>query len=166
MRCARLTTVLCACLAIFAACGGEQTSPEQAPQPTPQETAAQEEAAPRGGTLRVGVVQWSELTLDPQADYTSTGWELLRCCLARTLLSYNGTPTAEGGADLRPDLAAELPEVSADGLTWTFRLEPGRRYAPPYEETEIVAADLVGAVERTLRPAPASVAEATGSPWR
>ena len=34
----------------------------------------------------------------------------------------------------QPDLAAGEPEVSPDGLTWTFRLKPGLRYAPPFDE--------------------------------
>jgi peptide/nickel transport system substrate-binding protein len=90
--------------------------------------------------------------LDPQVAYETTSWELFRCCLLRTLLSYNGKPTGEGGADLGPDLAVELPTVSRDGLTWTFRLKPGLHYAPPYENSEIVATDVVRAVERTLSP--------------
>ena len=75
-----------------------------------------------------------------------------RCCLARTLLSYNGRPTAEGGTVLRPDLAAELPTVSADGLTWTFRLKHGLHYAPPYEGQEIVASDVIRGVEHSVNP--------------
>jgi peptide/nickel transport system substrate-binding protein len=101
--------------------------------------------------------------LDPQAEYDLSAWELFRCCLVRTLLGYSGRPTQEGGAELRPDLAADLPTVSADGLTWTFRLKPGLRYAPPYEGTEIVAADVIRAVERTLRPVPTAYGEATGA---
>ena len=45
-----------------------------------------------------------------------------------------------------------MPEISADGLTWTFRLKPGLRYGPPLEDVEIVAADIVRALERTLAP--------------
>jgi ABC-type transport system substrate-binding protein len=51
---------------------------------------------------------------------------------------------------LRPDLATALPRVSADGLTWTFHLKDGIRYAPPFGDREIVAADVIRAVERTL----------------
>jgi peptide/nickel transport system substrate-binding protein len=102
--------------------------------------------------------------LDPQLEYYGIAWELFRCCLLRTLLSYNGKPTGEGGAEPRPDLAAALPSVSSDGLTWTFRLKHGLHYAPPYEDTEIVAGDVVRALERTLRPAPPLLEEATGIP--
>jgi peptide/nickel transport system substrate-binding protein len=163
-------------VALAAGCGGapEEAQPPSAESEPPAETTAADEGA-HGGTLRVGLVNLADneaeqtspdgqahYALDPQAEYWSATWELFRCCLLRTLLSYNGTPTAEGGAELRPDLATELPTVSADGLTWTFRLRPGLRYAPPYDETEIVAADVIRAVERTLLPANPSYAEAQG----
>ena len=107
-----------------------------------------------GGTLRVAVSDWwisNVVRLDPQRDYGIIGWQLYRCCLLRTLYSYNGRPIEEGGAELRPDLARGLPEVSADGLTWIFRLRQGLRYAPPFEDTPIVALDVVRALERTAR---------------
>jgi ABC-type transport system substrate-binding protein len=69
----------------------------------------------------------------------------------RTLLSYEGRAIGDGGAELRPDLAEAMPEVSADGLTWTFHLREGLRYAPPFEEREIVAQDFITALERTVR---------------
>ena len=99
----------------------------------------------RGGTLRAAVPDiWAtEVDLDPQGAYFTTSWELFRCCLLRTLYSYNGRPTEEGGMELRPDLATGLPQVSADGLTWTFRLREGLRYAPPFDDTQIVALDVV-----------------------
>jgi peptide/nickel transport system substrate-binding protein len=86
-------------------------------------------------------------TLDPVLGARDTA-ELLRCCLGRTLLSYDGEPTSRGGADLRPDLAAALPDVSADGLSWTFHLKRGLHYAPPYQGIEITSADFMRALAR------------------
>jgi peptide/nickel transport system substrate-binding protein len=107
----------------------------------------------RGGTLRAAVPDFwaSEVDLDPQRAYAGLAWELSRCCLLRTLYSYNGRPTEEGGAVPLPDLAVGPPEVSPDGLTWRFRLREGLRYAPPFEDTPITALDLVRALERTAR---------------
>jgi ABC-type transport system substrate-binding protein len=106
----------------------------------------------RGGTLRVAVPDlFAGVDLDPQRVYESQSWALFRCCLLRTLYSYNGRPTEEGGAVARPDLAAGHAEVSSDGLTWTFTLREGVRYAPPFEDTAITAVDLVRALERTAR---------------
>jgi len=118
----------------------------------------------RGGTLRFTLDSWDdhafELTsedgrgyyaLDPQTD-GGTVWELFRCCLTRTLMSYSGRPTSQGGADPRPDLAAGLPTVSADGLVWTFKLKRGIDYAPPFQHTEITAQDFIRAIQRGLSP--------------
>jgi extracellular solute-binding protein (family 5) len=76
---------------------------------------------------------------------------LWRCCLVRTLLSYDGRPTDEGGADLHPDLAAALPDISPDGLTYTFRLKPDVHYAPPLADRIIEARDFVTALEYGVR---------------
>jgi peptide/nickel transport system substrate-binding protein len=114
----------------------------------------------RGGTLRVGVDHpfGTEIStappryaLDPQVEYRSAQWELYRCCLLRTLLSYNGKPTVQGGATLRPDLATRMPDVSPDGLVWVFHLKRGLHYAPPFQRREIVAGDIVRALEREFR---------------
>jgi len=120
---------------------------------------AAEPAVPRGGTLRVAVPVWngSELAaagakedaLDPQVGGGSIDSnEILRCCLVRTLTSHVGRSYRDGGAVLHPDLAAALPEQSADGLTWTFRITPGIHYAPPLQATEITAGDFVRALGR------------------
>jgi peptide/nickel transport system substrate-binding protein len=114
----------------------------------------------RGGTLRVGVNHpfgtdprpgSAQYALDPQFEYQSMYWELYRCCLLRTLLSYSGQSTAQGGATVRPDLVAKMPRVSRNGLTWVFHLKRGLHYAPPFRRREIVAGDIVRALERELR---------------
>jgi peptide/nickel transport system substrate-binding protein len=109
--------------------------------------------APRsGGTLRVAAPSGELMGsgLDPQWGFPSNA-ELFRCCLLRTLYSYPGLPTQDGGAVLRPDLAAAMPTVSRDGLRWTIRLQAGLRYAPPFADVEITAADFIRALERTAR---------------
>jgi ABC-type transport system substrate-binding protein len=79
---------------------------------------------------------------------------LSRCCLARTLLAYPGLPTLEGGTILHPDLAAGEPDVSSDGLLWTFNLRPDVRYQPPFDDRTVVAADIIRAIERNVRISP------------
>ena len=118
-------------------------------------TTSVDAAAVAGGTLRVGIwvedpanTEWRTLFLDPQIYF----WHpLVRCCLHRTLLSYPGVALPDGGALLQPDLADALPTVSPDGLTWTFHLRDGVRYAPPFEDREIVARDFITALERAIR---------------
>jgi peptide/nickel transport system substrate-binding protein len=139
-------------------------------------TTEQADAVARGGTLQVAALGWPGLeeylsapgptgsyVLDPQVVYAGGPWEVFRCCLLRTLMSYSGTSTGEGGAQVRPDLADGPPEVSADGLTWTFHLEPGLHYAPPFQDTEIVAQDVIRALERELMPSPQNGRTAFGS---
>jgi peptide/nickel transport system substrate-binding protein len=117
-----------------------------------------------GGTLKLAGPAWPDWTdpngrrlgLDPGL-WEPAIWELARCCLLRTLLSYNGRPTAEGGAKLRPDLADSLPAVSRDGRTWTFHLRQGLHYAPPLTDTEVVAQDFIRSVKRQLTPAPPKI---------
>ncbi len=89
--------------------------------------------------------------LDPQRSYFWDTWELFRCCLLRTLLSYNGRSVERGGTLPKPDLAVAPPTVSADGLTWTFGIRPGLHYAPPMADTEITSPDIVRALEREAR---------------
>jgi peptide/nickel transport system substrate-binding protein len=123
-----------------------------------------------GGTLRVGLlagdgtIGWCPLllcgkTFDPQSTSFVDVFELDRCCLMRTLLSYNGSSVADGGTVLRPDMARSLPTISSDGLTWTFHLRSGVHYAPPFEHTEIVAADFIRSIERCFTRA------STAIPW-
>ena len=155
-RCAVLLTA--ALVVLLSGCGGRAKI-----------GGAAEEGQPRGGTLRVGLTSWAGheqrnsvpgshgryfYAFDPQEIRYPDAFEFFRCCLLRTLLSYNGRPTGQGGAELRPDLAASLPTVSADGLTWTFQLKRGLHYAPPLERTEIVAQDIIRALEREFSPAP------------
>src|SRR5215211_6368486 len=130
------------------------THPTAAPSAAASATSARS-ASPRvGGTLRVGLpaegdnAPINELYVDPHLQFGLD--EVLRCCLVRTLLSYNGRPTAEGGTVLRPDMAESLPDVSADGLTWTFQLRDGLRYGPPYADTPITARDVIRGIERSV----------------
>ena len=126
---------------LVAACGGGD-----------DEQARKADHAPRGGTLRIGINYETLSTIDPaRIDFDPAITELQRCCLLRTLVNYRGATTEDGGSVLRPDLAEALPKVSKDGLTYTFRLRPGLRYAPPYEHVTIKAQDVVRAIEYAVR---------------
>lgn len=102
---------------------------------------------PVGGTLRLGMTETSYWGMDPLDEWNNSTWELFRCCLVRTLMSYD---VSGRSPDLRPipDLAAAPPEISTDGLTWTFHLRQGIHYAPPMEDVEITAGDFVRAITR------------------
>jgi peptide/nickel transport system substrate-binding protein len=129
---------------VAAACGGGKT-PTGSPSPGGGENLS-------GGTLRMAMLADVTAAFDPQKEYYSVTWEYFRCCLLRTLMSYKGVPTDQGGADIFPDLAADVPTQSSDGLTWTFSIQPGIHYAPPKQDVEITAQDFIRALERTADP--------------
>src|SRR6187401_3520939 len=59
-------------------------------------------------------------------------------------------------AKLKPNVATAMPEVSADGLTYTLRIRPGIYFAddPAFKgkKRELVAADYVYSLKRVLNP--------------
>jgi peptide/nickel transport system substrate-binding protein len=106
----------------------------------------------KGGTLEVESDDDVFLGFDPQTEYYQMSFLIFRCCLQRTLLSYNGQDVDHQGNELFPDLATDLPEVSDDQLTWTFHMKQGLHYAPPLQDVEITSHDIVRALIRTATP--------------
>jgi peptide/nickel transport system substrate-binding protein len=130
---------------VGATCTG--SSPPQ-PPPLPSPSPVRIPGVPIGGTLRTQIVSDVSAAFDPQKEYYPLTFELFRCCLLRTLLATNGRDAQHGGTVLHPDLAASLPTVSTDGLTWTFHLKPGIHYAPPLQDLTVTSADFIRALER------------------
>src|SRR5438105_8957423 len=85
-----------------------------------------------GGILRVGMSGGAYFAFDPQYEWLFSTWELFHCCLLRTLMSYNET-SGPTGTIPEPDLASRPPDVSSDGLTWTFHIRAGLHYGPPLQ---------------------------------
>jgi peptide/nickel transport system substrate-binding protein len=124
-----------------AACGEEPTEPTQPAQQVQQ-----------GGTLLAGLESDVDAAFDPQKEYYSVTWGFYHCCLLRTLVTTPPTTSENGGDDLQPDLATDLPEVSEDGLTYTFTIKEGLNFAPPYQDTPITADTFINAMEREADP--------------
>ena len=91
-----------------------------------------------------------QYTMDPTREWNYITWGLFRCCLVRTLMSHDVSGDA-ATLDPLPDLATGPPDVSVDGLTWTFHLRPGLRYAPPLQDVEITSGDFVRALQRLAK---------------
>ena len=145
-RTIRVVAVVAVLGIVAAACGGNDNEGGSSPS-----------SAAGGSDLSGGTLKFAQLAdfynaLDPQKEYSAVTWEYYRCCMLRTLMSYQGVPTDQGGSDIFPDLAASDPEVSADGLTWTFKLKPGIHYAPPFDDVEITANDFITALKREANP--------------
>ncbi|WP_409269052.1 ABC transporter substrate-binding protein [Massilia sp. BHUDP2] len=100
----------------------------------------------------------SETGLDPAVASDNATLSLLEN-LFDPLLRYDYLARP---AKLRPNTAAAMPEVSADGLTYTFRIRPGIHFTPDpaFKGTkrEMTAQDYVYSIKRLRDPA-------TRSPW-
>lgn len=135
-------TVLFVVLAMIAvACGGDGDE-DGAGEPTGPAGEIQ-----TGGTYRIetdGIAFTSGG--DPTGEYLGLSFGILTNLLDRTLLTYFHT-SGENGNSLTPDLAEDFPEVSPDGLTYTFHLKDGIMFGPPLSR-EITSADVEFAFRR------------------
>jgi peptide/nickel transport system substrate-binding protein len=86
----------------------------------------------QGGTYRTAIEEFGFTgAFDPTGEYLGTAWGLYSDLLLRTLMTYKhvvGLP----GDELVPDLAESAPEVSSDGLTYTFHLK-SVQFGPPLD---------------------------------
>ena len=99
----------------------------------------------KGGTLRI--VNEEDVDFwDTGSAYTVTAWAFARLHV-RTLYSFDSSKSAEEANEPVPDIAAGPPTVSDDRLTYTFKLRPNVRYAPPVNRA-VKAEDFIYAVER------------------
>jgi peptide/nickel transport system substrate-binding protein len=81
--------------------------------------------------------------LDPALSYTVQGWSIM-WNVYLPLLGYKHV-NGPDGATLVPYLAQALPDVSADGKTYTFTLRSGLKYS---DGTPIKASDFKASIER------------------
>lgn len=133
-----LLTVLMAG-AIASACG---SSP-----PTGAGTSTTVGKVATGGTYRTAVTSFG-LTdnLDPTGEYQSGfAWEIYAASI-RTLVSYYRI-SGPAGTVVYPDLATAMPTVTDGGLTYTFHLRVGIRFAPPVSRA-ITSKDILFAFQR------------------
>ncbi|MDQ3856890.1 MAG: ABC transporter substrate-binding protein, partial [Actinomycetota bacterium] len=115
---------------------------------------AQSGGKPRkGGTFRIGIEDAFEFTggFDPTGEYLSTAWSQFRAFLVRSLVGYNLKQSDEGGNDLVPDLATDVPEPTDGGKTYTFHLRDGVKFGPPVSR-EVTSKDVLYAFERIGTP--------------
>ena len=109
---------------------------------------AETRPATSGGTLRVELLNDVD-SMDPALAYTKESWELLNASCAK-LLNYPAKPGPAGLA-LTPEVAASLPQRSADGRTYIFTIRSGFRFSPPSNQA-VTAQTFKDTIERTLSP--------------
>ncbi|GAA1256924.1 peptide/nickel transport system substrate-binding protein [Oryzihumus leptocrescens] len=100
------------------------------------------DGAKKGGTMTV-YAESTPSTFDPTNIYYTDGNQIAKLAF-RTLTQFdirNGKPV------LVPDLAEDLGKVSADKLTWTFKLKKGIKYQ---DGTPVKAEDFAYAIKRSF----------------
>jgi peptide/nickel transport system substrate-binding protein len=120
---------------------GKINTATSATDPTAKGPAADVPGAKKGGTMTI-LAQATPNTFDPTDIYYVDSNEIGRL-LFRTPTQYairNGKPV------LVPDLT-DLGTVSADKLTWTFKMQPGIKYE---DGTEVKVDDLAYAIKRSF----------------
>jgi peptide/nickel transport system substrate-binding protein len=134
----RLVGLALAVALVAAACGGDDN---ESGGTTQQQTTAQ-----KGGVLRTSLTDfgWTN-AFDPTGEYLAFAWTIYGA-MARSLLGTKHIANAPGN-ELFPDLAADMPQISSDGLTYTFKLKPGIKFGPPVNRA-ITSKDVAYAFQR------------------
>lgn len=117
---------------------------------------AQDIEPQRGGRLELVALN-DPRTLDTNQAVDTIEYNTVAGALYEGL--YHFTPDG----DLEAGLADGMPEVSEDGLVYTFRLKPGAMFAgPDFEPRAVTAADVAYGMTRALDPTPEG---APGPSW-
>lgn len=98
----------------------------------------------KGGTLTFGLSGTPD-SLDPGNTYSGAVWNFSRL-YAMPLMTFKSCPGA-CGLQLVPDLATGPGIVSANGLTWTYHIQPDVKFE---NGTVVTSEDVKYAVERTF----------------
>jgi peptide/nickel transport system substrate-binding protein len=106
-----------------------------------------QQAAPqRGGVLRTAVTDWGLTNgFDPTGEYVAVAFTLYGA-LTRSLMATKHVAGAPGN-EIFPDLASAPPEISSDGLKYTFKLKPNIKWGPPLDRN-ITSKDVAYAFQR------------------
>lgn len=108
---------------------------------------AQDQEIQRGGRLEL--VALNDLATLDNTQALDLDYNMVAGALYEGLYHFN--PDGE----LEPGLADGLPDISDDGLVYTFRIRPGAMFAgPDFEPREVTAADVAYGMLRGLDPEP------------
>lgn len=99
--------------------------------------------------MQTDAFEWTG-NFDPTGEYLGTALGFYSNLLLRNLMGYRHVGGPEGN-ELIPDLAEAEPEISEDGLTYTFKIRPGVKFAPPVDR-DVTSADVLYAFKRIGTP--------------
>jgi peptide/nickel transport system substrate-binding protein len=133
----RLVGLALALALVAAACGGGGNK---------SSSSGQQAAPARGGVLRTAISDFGFVDgFDPTGEYTAVGIGIYGAML-RSLMGYKHVAGPPGN-ELVPDLASAPPEISSDGLKYTFKLKPNIKWAPPLNRA-VTSKDVAYAFQR------------------
>lgn len=135
VRRAVLGALLAGTLGVTAACAGNSSD---------DGSAASGSTGPRYGDTMTVAYKSDPKTFDPAVCYDATCWNNMRMMYDR-LFDYTGDTM-----NIAAQAAADMPQVSADGLTYTIKLRPGMTFT---DGKPVTAADVVYSFNRILDPA-------------
>lgn len=138
---AALSVLLVLTISLSACTGTKSTN--TTPTPTQPEVKKGPNGEVYGGTYKVAIGS-EPAGIDPQIDTTLQVYNLSRNIFS-TLIRYKGA-----SLDLEPELLAEMPRISADGKTYSFKLKDGVQFS---DGTKLTAKDVKFTFERMLNPA-------------
>jgi peptide/nickel transport system substrate-binding protein len=132
----RLVGLALAVAMVAAACGGGDEGGQGASDQTVQ----------RGGVFRTATTDFGFTNgFDPTGEYLGSAFALYTA-LVRTLVSYKFVAGDEGNK-LQPDLATEVAQPTDNGLTYTYKLKPNVKFAPPLDRA-VTSKDIAYAFQR------------------
>ena len=159
---------------VLGACGPAATptaapaatqAPAMTEAPAATEAPAMTEApteAPAGtpaDTIIIGTTD-TIASFDPADAYSTRDWEVIKNINEGLLKWKPGT-----GDELMPALATSMPDISADGLTYTFTLKDGIKFGDGTDLTAQIYADSINRLLTIGPDCPNGVADALATPY-
>lgn len=137
---------LLALITVFVAgCGGGGGATSNASNPTPAPDAQQ--------VYRVGLPVSDIVTFDP-----AVATDLYSSQAINSV--FTGLVSLNDQLQLQPQLAASMPTISADGLSYTFTLKPNLKFS---DGTALTAQDVAYSIDRALSPAVSALSGVTAT---
>jgi peptide/nickel transport system substrate-binding protein len=171
----QISTILIAASMILAACATSTPTtaptmapatqpvtteaPTQAVAPTTAPTEAPTQATTGSDTIIIGTTDTIS-SFDPADAYATRDWEVIRN-IDEGLLQWE----AGSGDKLEPGSAIGMPDVSDDGLTYTFTLRDGIKFGDGTDLTAQMYADSMNRVLTIGPDCPNGVADALVTPY-
>jgi len=131
--------ILAVVITAWGASGAQVVTPARAQTPEPA-------ATPQKGGSMIVVYKDDLATLDPAIAYDWTNWPAVK-------MVFDGLLDYDAGTNLMPRLAEKMPDVSADGTVYTFKLRQGVKFQ---NGRELTSDDVVYTLTRVLDPKTAS----------